>query len=429
MLLGLYLGFARVSLPLWRRALAARLKRGKEEAGRLDEKLGHASAPRPDGPLLWFHALSVGESLSLVTLIRRLAVDRPDASFLLTTTTRASVEALEKVGLPPRTIHQYYPADAKGPVERFLDHWRPDLAAVAELDLWPYMLTRLTRRGIPLVLVNARVTDRSLAKWRRSGGVIPALLDLPERILSQDAASTARFAELGADPAKVATLGPLKGASDPLPDHPEARAALAAEIGERPLWLAGPTEIREEAHLLDAHLKARAAVPDLLMILAPRQVRLADETEETARRRFAHVARRSRGDAITPETEVYIADTMGEMGLFYRLAPVALIGHSMPVGEPPLTGKNPYEALALGALVLHGPDFGNFRDIYRRLDAEGATRRVEDTADLARALPALVTDASARAAQLAAARRCLAEDARPLEDTRALLARRLPRHD
>ncbi|MGR3757289.1 MAG: 3-deoxy-D-manno-octulosonic acid transferase [Tranquillimonas sp.] len=424
MLLRAYLAFARVGLPLWRRALAARVRRGKEDPARLPERLGTPSLARPDGPLLWFHALSVGESLALVTLLRRLGAARPDAHFLLTTTTRASVEALAKVGLPPRVLHQYLPVDAAGPVDRFLDHWRPDLVAFAELDLWPYMLTRIARRGIPLVVVNARVTDRSLGKWRRSGGAIRALLALPERILSQDDLSTERFRALGAPADRVETLGPLKGAADPLPDLPPARAEVEAWLGARPVWLAAPTDRREEAQLLAAHARARSDIADLLMILAPRQPRLADETEAEARQRFAGIARRSRAEVPAPDCAIYIADTIGEMGLWYRVAPVALIGHSMPVA-PPLTGKNPYEALALDCLVLHGPDVANFRDIYAQLDAAGATRQVEDADDLGRTLTALLADPAARAAQTEAARQALRQAALPLERTTDLLARML----
>ncbi|MCL4189603.1 MAG: 3-deoxy-D-manno-octulosonic acid transferase [Rhodobacteraceae bacterium] len=403
-LLAAYLGLARVAGPLWRLALARRTRAGKEDPARVGEKLGRPGRPRPDGTLLWFHAVSVGESLALLTLLQRLGEEMPEAHFLLTTITRTSAEALAKAGLPARVIHQFAPADAPGPVRAFLDHWHPDAAVVSERDLWPLTLTETHARGIPMMLINARVTNRGFKRRKRLPALYRGVYGLFDRILMQNEDSRTRFVALGAPAGRLEHMGVLKTASAPLPDRPEERARLEALLGDRPRWVAGSTHRLEEAQILDAHAAARAQAGDLLLILAPRQPDLADATEAEARARFASgtVARRSRGEALAAGTAVYIADTIGDMGLWFRLCPVAFMGHSLPVEGRVLTGKNPWEAIALGALVLHGPNLGNFAESYAVLRAAGASVEVADAAALAAAVAA-AQDAAFRAPRVAAA--------------------------
>ncbi len=424
-LLAAYLALARASGPLWRLVLARRTRAGKEDPARVGEKLGRPALARPPGRLVWFHAVSVGESLALLTLLRRLGREMPDAHFLLTTITRSSAEALARAGLPPRVIHQFAPADAPGPVGAFLGHWRPDAAVVAERDLWPLTLTETHRRGIPMLLVNARVTARGFRRRKRLPALYRGLYGLFERILMQNEDSRARFVAMGAPPDRLEVMGVLKTASDPLPDRPEERAALAARLGDRPRWLAGSTARREEAQLFEAHARARDRCPGLLFIIAPRQPGLADATEAEARARFAHVARRSRGETIGPETQVYIADTIGEMGLWFRLCPVTFMGNSLPVEGATPTGKNPWEAVALGSLVLHGPHTGNFAESYDALRAVGGAVEVADAAALAAAVVA-AQDADFRAPRTAAAA-ALAAEAQAALDRAAAAVRALCR--
>ncbi|RVV98980.1 3-deoxy-D-manno-octulosonic acid transferase [Mesobaculum littorinae] len=413
--LSLYLAAARLSEPLWRRLLSRRAAQGREDATRWREKLGRGMAPRPEGPVLWFHALSVGESLALLTLIRRLGAAHPQAQFLLTTTTRSSAEALDHVGLPPRTIHQFAPADAPGPLTRFLAHWRPMALVVAEFDLWPLTLLAVRRAGLPMLLINSRITDRRFVRRMKRRALYGHLLRHFDRILAQDGTSADRFAALGADPVRVSVMGVLKSAADPLRDMPQARAELAHRIGDRPVWLAAATERREEPLIAAAHDAARPACPGLLLIHAPRQTAAADAAEAAHHAHGLTVARRSRGEPITPATDVYLADTMGEMGLWFRLAPVTFIGHSLPVPEgEPLAGKNPFEALALDTYVLHGPDTSYFAESYAMLDAAGAAGSVTDAQSLARAVVAAQSP-GARAAQTAAARAALAAAQAPLD--------------
>lgn len=411
-----YLALAALAAPAWHLATALRARTGRDDPARVAEKHGRYTIPRPPGPLLWVHAVSVGEAQALVTLLDHLTAARPDLHVLLTTHTRTSAQVLAARGLPARVIHQFAPADYPGAVARFLAHWRPDAGVVAEADLWPWLLTRLHRRGVPLMLLNTHVTARRYRRRKRIAASNGALLRLFEAILVQDPGSLTRYTDLGAPRDRMAVMGVLKAASAPLPDQPEARAALAAQIGPRPVWLAASTRDLEEAQLMQAQARACARRPDLLLIIAPRQPQEADKTESAARAQFPPqaIARRSRGDPITPETRVYIADTIGEMGLWYRLAPVAYTGNSLPVPGATLTGKNPFEAAALGVLILHGPHVGNFAEAYARLQAAGGALQVDSPDTLARAVLA-AQDPGFRAPYLAGAARVQAENRHPLD--------------
>jgi len=379
-----YLAFARFSQPLWSLALNHRAKKGKEDPARLPEKYGRSSVPRPEGPLVWFHAVSVGESLALLKLLRKLRAAYPDLGILLTTTTLGSVKALAKTGLPDGVIHQYFPIDTPGAVKRFLDHWRPDLHVIAEADMWPLMMTAIRARGIPMILLNTTITPRRFRQRMRARALYAHLFGYFDVMLMQDQTAIDRFIDLGAPADKLQLMGVLKSASDPLPVDAAELAKLKGQIGARPVWLAAVTTLDEEEALFTAHDRARAAFPDLLMIVAPRQAHLADKTEEFARARFAQVARRSRGDTIAPDTQVYIADTIGEMGLWYRLSPIAYMGHSMPRAGQGMSGKNPYEAIALDCVVLHGPVFENFVATYNYLRDSNAVVPVASAEELGR---------------------------------------------
>ncbi len=382
-LLGLYLGFSRVSEPLWRLAHRRRLKRGKELSDRLDEKYGIYGQARPEGTVLWFHALSVGESLALVPLVERALADLPDAHVVLTTSTATSAAALEKAHLPERCRHVFLPIDTVKATRRFLDHWRPDLAAFAELDFWPRLMVETRARGIPMALINSRMPSGNFARRQRLGGLMRDVLGLFDRLLVQDSVSADRFAELGADPGRITVVGALKAAARPLPADNDELERLRAAIGPRLVWLAAATVSDEHAPMLEAHALVRAAHPGALLILAPRFPADGDSAEAMARARFDGVARRSHGAGIDAATQVYLADTIGEMGLWYRLAPVSFVGHSL---APGLEGKNPYEAAALGSAILHGPGISYFSESYEGLWAEGATLQVSDAESLAKAI-------------------------------------------
>ncbi|OUS08218.1 hypothetical protein A9Q96_01800 [Rhodobacterales bacterium 52_120_T64] len=425
MLFRAYLALATISSPLWSFALKRRVKRGKEDPLRVQEKLGYFTAQRPDGPLIWFHALSVGESLALLTLLNKLGELHPSAHFLLTTNTKTSVDALTSVGLPERVMHSYLPADARGPVQRFLKHWKPDVLAITETDLWPYMITRAARGGIPMVLINGRVADSSFPRRMKTRDIYDNILPMFRQIFAQDKIDADRFIALGALSENVQVVGSLKSSADPLPDFPAERDQIETKIGGRPVWLAASTEPREEERMFEAHALAREQIPNLLMIIAPRHIKFADETEALAKERFSAVSRRSEKQSIGSDTAVYIADSFGEMGLWCRIAPVVFIGHTLPGLIPPVTGKNPYEALSLGAFVIHGSDYADFASVYGRLTTAGATKQIVDASELAEEIINVAQNADYVGPFLEAAKTCLAKDRGALEVTQNYLTKML----
>lgn len=382
----IYLAFSWVSGPLWRLVHRRRLKAGKELPERLGEKYGVYDAPRPSGTVLWFHALSVGESLALVPLIEHALQEMPEAHVVLTSNTVTSVRALEGAGLPERCIHVFQPVDTVRAVRRFLDHWRPDLAGFAELDFWPRLMIETSRRGCPMILLNSRMPEGNFARRQKIGGMTRDVLGLFDRLLVQDAASVARFVSLGAEAERVEVVGALKAVARPLPAEAEELARLRGEMEGRFVWLASNTFETEQVTVVEAHRSVVAAKPVALMIWAPRHLRDADEGEALAQAAGMRVARRSRGEAISSDTQVYLADTIGEMGLWYRLSPISFMGHSL---FDDLEGKNPYEAAALGSVILHGPHVSYFAESYAGLAAEGAAREVQGAESLAEAVLAL----------------------------------------
>lgn len=394
--LRLYLGFSHISGPLWRMSHRKRLKSGKELPDRLPEKYGTYSVPRPKGRLLWFHALSVGESLALLPLIELALDEMPDAHVVLSTSTATSVAALDKAGLPDRARHVLLPIDTAQATKAFLDHWAPDIAAFAELDFWPRLMVETKRRGIPMLLINSRLPQHNFERRKKLGGLTRDVLSLFDRLLVQDQASAKRFVTLGADADRIQVLGALKAAARPLPADEVELEQLSAAIGGRPVWLAAATVAEEHPAMIEAHKDI-----DGLLIIAPRHVADGPGAEALARKSFANVERRSNDGQITEQTDVYVADTIGEMGLWYRLAPVSFVGHSLNQG---LEGKNPYEAAALGSAILHGPHISYFSESYAALAAEQGAKQIGNAEELAKAVLDLRNEETRRAMTHGAAR-------------------------
>ncbi len=361
--LALYRGIGWGLKPLLPAFLGRRLKRGKEHPQRWRERLGEPGLARPPGPLVWFHGASVGESLALLPLITALRADRPDLALLVTTGTVTSAALLAE-RLPNGALHQFIPIDAPWAVDRFLAHWQPDLVLWTESDLWPTILTRLKARATPLLLLNGRLSDRSFQRWQWATPIIRHLLGCFSEVLARGEEDAARFRALGAE--RVQAVGNLKLAAEPLPVNDNALAEARARIGDRPVIVAASTHPGEEALIADAHRALLSDFPDLLTILAPRHPHRGPELAAE----FGAPCR-SQGAAV-PAGGLYIADTMGELGLWYRLARVAVIGGSfIPHG-----GQNPTEAARLGVPLLFGPHMENFRDESEALLAEGRAARV-----------------------------------------------------
>jgi 3-deoxy-D-manno-octulosonic-acid transferase len=394
--LALYLALSRHAGGPARRLLRRRAAAGKEDAARLGERRGVPGEARPDGRLAWFHAASVGEATSLLELLRRIETGRPDLTCLVTTGTVTSAQLLA-ARLPARSIHQFAPLDVAPWVARFLDHWRPDLAVWTESELWPATLVAAHRRGVPMALINARISARSFRRWRWLPGMARALLRRFDRILAQDDLAGEQLLALGAAPARLEVVGSLKEGAAPLGHDEAERVRIARAFAGRPVWLAASTHPGEEEPALAAHALARRALPMLALILAPRHPVRGDGLAAMLRGQGLVVAQRSKGEAVTPDTDVYLVDTLGEMGLWYRVASVSFVGGSLvDVG-----GHNPFEPALLGSAILHGPHVRNFADGYARLGAAQAATLVRDADELARALTA--TLAPDRAAAMAAA--------------------------
>ena len=372
-----------LAAPLLRRHLARRVLTGKEEASRLDERYGIASLPRPAGRLGWLHAASVGEMQSLLPLVEALGAREGDLHFLVTTGTVTSARLLARRRLP-RVIHQYLPLDRHAWVARFLDHWHPDFALWVESEFWPNLLKEAARRRIPMALVNGRLSARSLSRWAWAPGFAAALMGGFRVVLAQDDIQGRRLAALGAR--QPQTLGNLKfAASAPGADETEL-AALAASTAGRPVWLAASTHPGEDSIVAAAHRSLKARYGNLLTIIAPRHAERGEAIAGELRAAGLSLARRSKNEPITQTTDIYLADTLGELGLFYRLARVFFVA-----GSYRWQGHNPIEPALLHRAVVSGPRVANFQDIFDRMTRAGAVT-IADEAGLAEALNRLLQD-------------------------------------
>lgn len=415
---------ATLAAPGLRLHLRLRVRRGKEDPERVGERCGEA-ADRPPGRLFWLHAASVGETLSAIPVIAAMATADPALRFLVTTGTRTAATLLPQ-RLPPelatRVAHRYAPLDVPAWVARFLDGWRPDAAAFVESELWPNLIGALQRRNIPLALVNARLSPGSAARWRRWAPRLAArLLGGFTLVLAQSAADAERLRALGATTATAP--GNLKFAAAPLPADPVALADLRTAIGGRPVWLAASTHPGEETIAAAAHRTLLAPHPELLLVIAPRH---PERGAALAGSLGSGVAQRAAGALPDRDTAIYLADTMGELGLFYRVAQAALVGGSLV----PHGGQNPLEPARLGCAILVGPHTENFAEPVARLLAAGGARRVAaDPKALAAAVAGLLDAPDARAAMVTAASAAVAPAEMLVADVATSLLGLLPRRD
>ncbi|MDR3498320.1 MAG: 3-deoxy-D-manno-octulosonic acid transferase [Parvibaculum sp.] len=369
--------------------LSTRLKRGKEDPARLPERMGIAARARPEGALVWFHAASIGEALSILPLIDGLLSARADLHVLVTTGTVTSSRLMAE-RLPPRAFHQFVPLDHPDYCARFLDHWRPDIGVWVESEFWPNLIVAADARGMPLALINARITEASFRGWRRFPATIADLVGRFSAILAQDGASAQRLRTLGA--AHVATPGNLKHDALPLGADEAEVAALRRQIGGRALWLATNTHEGEEVAAAEVHIALRRERGDLLTLIVPRHPARGDAIAGELARRGLDVARRSLGQTITPQTQVYLADTLGELGLFYRLADIVFIGGTLSGTG----GHNPYEAARLHCALIAGPSSFNFTEAFADFETADAMIRIADADGLARAVSSLLADKGER---------------------------------
>lgn len=350
--------------PLWRWWLGRRLAQGKETLTSLDQRWMRHAPARPSGPLVWGHAVGVGEALALAGLLKRIQEQRPDAHFLITTTARTSGEALARQQLGPRFAHWFAPVDTPSNVAKFLDHWQPDLALWCEMDLWPALIEATARRGTPHVLVNARLGAASAAKRRWGRALYAPLLAGFDAVWAQNAETAEHLQALGAQQDRVEITGTIKAMVPPPAADADELQRWQAALQGRMVWVLASSHAGEEELALAAHALLRLQYPQALLVLAPRD---AGRGPLVAALCGEATPLRSRGAMLPTDAPCYVADTMGELGLWYRLSRVAMVGGSwVPVG-----GHNPYEATTLGNTVLHGPLVHNFSESYADLDAQG----------------------------------------------------------
>jgi len=407
-LLGVYAALLEASGPLLGLYLRYRRRRGKEDDRRFAERRGVASRSRPDGLLIWFHAASVGESMSMLRLVEQVLADRPGANVLVTTGTVTSARMVaDRLG--SRVIHQYVPVDRRSWVDRFLDHWRPDCAIWIESEIWPNLLDAIARRGIPAALVNARMSERSYARWSLAPTLAARLLGTFDLCLAQTEGEATRLGRLGAR--DVRYVGHLKYAAEPLPADPAQLAELKHAVGARPLWVLASSHAGEETIAIAAHRRLAGRFPNLLTVIVPRHVGRGGAVAGLAEAAGLRAALRSAGLPPRPDDSLHIVDAMGELGVWYRLTPIACIGGSLV----PIGGHNPIEAAQLGCALLYGPHMFSVSGVAAELQAEKAALVVEDEESLAETVGRLIED-GARAQAMATAARNVAERNRHVID-------------
>ncbi len=371
--LTLYAGVTGLFHALTPGMLKDRVKKGKEDPVRWRERLGQTTMTRPDGPVVWFHGVSVGESLSALPVIERLRAERPDLSVVITTATTTSAEILSQ-RLPQGVIHQFAPVDTPQAAAAFLDHWRLALAVFIESDIWPNLLAGLKARGVPHALLSARITEKTYQGWQAWKGAMRQVLGGYSLVMAQDRLSDERLTAMGVVTAPMANLKTL-GA--PLKVDETALSALDALVGERRVIVAASTHYGEDALIAHA-LEAYVRDGDLL-ILVPRHPIKAPDIRIDIEALGLHVAQRSLKEPLAATTQVYLADTLGELGLFFSLADIVIMGGSFQSG---IGGHNPLEPARLGKSVITGPDIYNWQGIFDELIAAGGAFRVDGASDL-----------------------------------------------
>lgn len=350
-----YLAATHVVPLLANRHLQRRVARGKEHPTRWVEKCGKPSATRPDGSLIWLHAVGLGEVLALRGLITEMA-SQTDAHFLVTSSTRAGAQAFAD-NAPPRTIHQFLPLDAPPFRRAFLDHWQPDLCVWTEQDIWPGFVVDLKKRNIAQCMIAARMNNASFARHRRSRATFQFIYNEMRLITAQDPATAKYLEHLGAT--DVRTTGSLKSSAPPLQCDANELTAISEQTAGRFVWAVAPAHSADINIALAAHTQLLTTNPTALLIIVPR---FPDRSVEIA------LPFTTRSKAEMPTKAVWLMDTMGELGLVYRLAQAALIGGTFDETE----GHNPWEAVALNCAVLHGPRIANFAADYTALDKTAA---------------------------------------------------------
>jgi 3-deoxy-D-manno-octulosonic-acid transferase len=382
----IYSIFTSACRPLIPLFLRIRIWRGRENPGRVQERCGIASRPRPPGRIAWMHGASIGECLSLLPCMDEF-IGR-GFRVVVTSGSLGSARLLAD-RLPEGSFHQFLPLDIYQYALRFLDCWQPEITLIAESEIWPNTFRAIKQRRIPLVSINARLSEKSFARWSKAPKAAAEAFGMLDLCLAQTNQDAQRFAELGARDVRV--VGNLKFDAKPPPADPGDLSSLMGRIGARPVWAAASTHAGEEDIVADAHRALRPQFPMLLTIIVPRHPVRGDAIAQMLVRKGLRMARHSRHAVLGNDTEIYLADTLGETGLIYRASMLAFIGRSLTAKG----GQNPIEAAKLNCAILHGPHVGNFREVYATLDAGEGALCVTDQKTLSDAVGHLLSDAHA----------------------------------
>jgi len=386
MLLRLYKAVLAIMYPLaLNRYIEKRKRNGKEDLARFNERLGKATLPRPKGNLIWMHGASVGEAVSMLPLIKTLLDIYPDLHIMVTTGTVTSAEVMAK-RLPERAFHQYFPLEHPLYAARFIRHWKPNLVLWFESEFWPAMLSTIKKHDIPLILVNGRISNKSFRRWQQFEFAIRQILACFTLCLGQSDEDTRRLQVLGAK--NTASLGNLKYAGLPLPVDENKKTVLAEQFGNRPVWLVSSTHDDEETKIGRFLKDLEKKVPNVLTVIVPRHPHRGVDIKDKLTDEYGlNVALRSAGENITPETEVYVADTIGELGIFYELIHIVFIGGSLI----PHGGQNFMEPSRYKDATIVGPHMFNFTDAMNRARNAHAVIEVNDVLELMDVVEKLLT--------------------------------------
>ncbi len=374
-----------LALPFLTLLFFIRRLKGKENKERFCERLGYPKLPRPEGKLIWMHGASVGECLSMLPLINKLLERNPTLHIMVTSGTVTSADLMAQ-RLPERAFHQFIPIDFPWGARHFVRYFHADAVLWFESDFWPNLLASIHAAKIPLVLLNGRISDKSFQRWQKHLWFIKSLLQNFCLTLGQSPENARRLGVLGS-PA-IDCVGNIKYAAPPSPYDTNELDMLRSAIGDRPCWCGASTHDNEEEKMAEVHLKLKEKFPELLTICVPRHPHRAESIEKMFMKKGLHVARRSRKENIAPDTDIYLADTIGEMGLLYRLAPIVFVGGSLI----PFGGQNMLEPMSLSRAVIIGPYAFNFKEIVQAAKEIQALLEVQDTAELIQTIQLLLTD-------------------------------------
>ena len=386
-----------------------RKERGKEDIKRFNERIGRPTKKRPEGRLVWLHGASVGESVSMLPLIQKILETYPDTHVMVTTGTVTSADVMNK-RLPERAFHQYIPIDNPIFTRRFVKYWHPDVALWFESEFWPAMLSSIKKRNIPLILINGRISNKSFKRWQQFDFISKELLSCFTLCLGQSEEDAYRLRVLGA--ANAICLGNLKYAGLPLPIDEDKKQDILSQIKDRPLWLASSTHNDEEVKIASIHKRLKADFPNLLTIIAPRHPPRGSEIQEKINELGLKTALRSKNEKITPGTDIYIADTIGEMGLWYDIADIVFIGGSLI----PHGGQNFIEPSRVRDAAIVGPYMHNFTDAVNRAKKADALIQVNDILELEEQVRSLLSNKELREAKKSLAYNWATKEAKVLTD-------------